>query len=89
MNQNNLEFKNKGGVSKMKEYYIDSKQVGESLKGLRLAHHLTQIELGEILGYSERTIRRIEVDGTMDLEVVNMYANKFKVPVINILSGMF
>lgn len=73
----------------MKEYYIDSKQIGGTLKSLRLANHLTQNELGEILGYSERTIRRIEVDGTLDLEVVNMYANKFKAPVINILSGMF
>ena len=73
----------------MKEYYIDSKQIGGALKNLRLANHLTQNELGEILGYSERTIRRIEVDGTLYLEVVNMYANKFKVPVINILSGMF
>lgn len=73
----------------MKEYYIDSKQIGGALKSLRLANHLTQNELGEILGYSERTIRRIEVDGTLYLEVVNMYANKFKVPVINILSGMF
>ena len=73
----------------MKEYYIDSKQIGGTLKFLRLANHLTQNELGEILGYSERTIRRIEVDGTLDLEVVNMYANKFKVPVIDILSGVF
>ena len=38
----------------MKEYYIDSKQIGGALKSLRLANHLTQNELGEILGYSER-----------------------------------
>ena len=43
---------------------IDSLRIGKNIKELRLANQLTQIEIGERLGYSERQIRRLETNGT-------------------------
>ena len=70
---------------------IDSSRIGKNIKGLRLANHMTQIELGELLGYSERQIRRLETNGTYDIGVVNLIALTFNVSALNILSndGMF
>ena len=70
---------------------IDSLRIGKNIKDLRLANHMTQIELGELLGYSERQIRRLETNGTYDISVVNLIATTFNVSALNILSndGMF
>ena len=70
---------------------IDSLRIGKNIKDLRLANHMTQIELGELLGYSERQIRRLETNGTYDICVVNLIATTFNVSALNILSndGMF
>ena len=70
---------------------IDSLRIGKNIKGLRLANHMTQIEMGELLGYSERQIRRLETNGTYDISVVNLIALTFNVSALNILSndGMF
>ena len=37
------------------------------------------------LGYSERTIRRLETNGTYDLYVINLIAETFNIPVVSIL----
>ena len=70
---------------------IDSSRIGKNIKDLRLANCMTQIELGELLGYSERQIRRLETNGTYDIGVVNLIATTFNVSALNILSndGMF
>lgn len=70
---------------------IDSLRIGKNIKDLRLANQMTQIEMGELLGYSERQIRRLETKGTYDIEVVNLIALTFNVSALNILSndGMF
>ena len=70
---------------------IDSLRIGKNIKDLRLANHMTQIELGEVLGYSERQIRRLETNGTYDIGVVNLIALTLNVSALNILSndGMF
>lgn len=70
---------------------IDSLRIGRNIRQLRLSKKMTQIEMGELLGYSERQIRRLETDGTYDIGVVNLIAMTFDVSALNILSsdGMF
>ena len=70
---------------------IDSLRIGKNIKVLRLANHMTQVEMGDLLGYSERQIRRLETEGTYDIGVVNLIATTFNVSALNILStdGMF
>ena len=70
---------------------IDSFRIGKNIKELRLAKRMTQIEMWELLGYSERQIRRLETNGTYDIGVVNLIATTFNVSALNILSndGMF
>lgn len=70
---------------------IDSLRIGKNIKKLRLANQMTQIEMGDLLGYSERQIRRLETKGTYDIGVVNLIASTFNVSALNILSndGMF
>lgn len=70
---------------------IDSKRIARSIKQVRLENNLTQIEMAEVLGYSERQIRRLETDGTYNLEVINLIATTFNVSVKDILfkNGMF
>ena len=70
---------------------IDSLRIGKNIRELRLSRCMTQIEMGELLGYSERQIRRLETNGTYDIGVVNLIAITFNVSALNILSndGMF
>lgn len=70
---------------------IDSLRIGKNIKDLRLANEMTQVEMGELLGYSERQIRRLETNGTYDIGVINLIASTFNVSALNILSndGMF
>ena len=65
---------------------IDSKGIARSIKDVRLKNNLTQIEMADVLGYSERQIRRLETDGTFNLEVLNWIAWTFNVSVMDILS---
>ena len=64
---------------------IDSLRIAENIKELRLINNLTQIEMGERLGYSERTIRRLETNGTYDISVINLIAIEFNVSAASIL----
>ena len=66
---------------------IDSKGIARSIKDDRLKNNLTQIEMADVLGYSERQIRRLETDGTFNLEVLNLIALTFNVSVMDILSN--
>ena len=64
---------------------IDSLRIAEYIKEIRLINNLTQIEMGELLGYSERTIRRLETNGTYDIGVINLIATTFDVSAASIL----
>lgn len=64
---------------------IDSLRIAENIREIRLANNLTQIEMGERLGYSERTIRRLETNGTYDIGVINLIALTFDVTATSIL----
>ena len=66
---------------------IDSKGIARSIKEIRLSNQLTQIEMAECLGYSERQIRRLETDGTFNLDVLNLIAITFDISVLDILSN--
>lgn len=70
---------------------IDSLRIGKNIRSIRLANEMTQIEMGELLGYSERQIRRLETNGTYDINVINLIATTFDISALNILSsdGMF
>ena len=59
--------------------------IAENIKRIRQTNNLTQIEMADTLGYSERTIRRLETNGTYDLYVINLIAQTFNIPVVSIL----
>ena len=67
---------------------IDSKGIARSIKNVRLENNLTQIEMADVLGYSERQIRRLETDGTYNLEVLNLIALTFNVSIMDILENV-
>ncbi len=67
---------------------IDSRLIGQTIRQLRLQHHLTQSELAENIGYSTRNLRRIETDGTSSIDVVNTFAEYFGVEALDILEGV-
>ncbi len=64
---------------------IRMETIASNIRQLRLEQSLTQAELGEMLGYSTRQIRRLETEGTASLEVVNLLAMAFQVPAEDIL----
>jgi transcriptional regulator with XRE-family HTH domain len=70
---------------------IETSQIACNIRGVRLANKLTQFEMADILGYSERQIRRLERNGTSDINVINLIATAFNVSALDILSsdGMF
>ena len=65
---------------------IDSIRIAENIRVIRLSMHLTQIQMGELLGYSERQVRRLETNGTLDIGVINLIAETFNVSALDILS---
>ena len=65
---------------------IDSIRIAENIRVIRLNKHLTQIQMGELLGYSERQVRRLETNGTLDIGVINLIAETFNVSALDILS---
>ena len=73
----------------MGTFIIDSRLIGTSIKHLRLSNNWTQEYLADIVGYSVRNLRRIENDGTSSIDVVNTFANIFKVSAVDILAGCF
>ena len=67
---------------------IDSRLIGNTIRQLRLQRHLTQNELAETIGYSTRNLRRIETEGTTNIDVVNTFAEFFGVEALDILEGV-
>ena len=68
-------------------YKLDSRVIGQTIKSLRLCRNWTQDHLADVVGYSVRNLRRIENDGTSSIDIVNTFAEVFKVSAIDILSG--
>ena len=68
-------------------YKLDSRVIGQTIKSLRLSRNWTQDHLENIVGYSVRNLRRIENDGTSSIDIINTFAEVFKVSAIDILSG--
>ena len=68
---------------------IDSSLIGKSIKQLRLSKNWTQDYLADMVGYSIRNLRRIENHGTSSIDVVNVFAEAFKVSAFDILTGCF
>ena len=66
---------------------IDSRLIGQTIRALRQRSRLTQSDLADAIGYSVRNIRRIETDGTMNLDIVNVFASYFNVSAMDILNG--
>ena len=66
---------------------IDSRLIGQTIRALRQKSRLTQSDLADAIGYSVRNIRRIETDGTMNLDIVNVFASYFNVSAMDILNG--
>ena len=66
---------------------IDSRVVGQAIKCLRQRRGWTQEYLAESIGYSVRTLRRIESGGCVNIDVINAFAKIFDVSAIDILSG--
>ena len=64
---------------------IDSRSIGNTIRALRLARHLTQEELADSFGCTTRSIRRYEKDGTTSIAVVNEFADYFGVSALDIL----
>ena len=63
----------------------DSLSIARNIREVRVANNLTQLEMAETLGYTERTIRRLETSGTDNISVINLIASKFNVSAMNIL----
>ena len=64
---------------------VRTETIARNIKRLRLRRHLSQVALGEMLGYSTRQIRRLETEGTVSLEVINRLATAFGVSAADIL----
>ena len=65
---------------------IDSLKIARSIRSLRERLCLTQVEMADILGYSERQMRRLETEGTSNLQVLNIISQAFEVSVWDILT---
>lgn len=77
------------GGSYMNSKQIDSRLIGQAIKALRVREHLTQAELADRIGYSVRNLRRIENNGTTNIDTVNVFAEMFDVSALDILNGCF
>ena len=65
---------------------ISAAMIAQNIRNVRLANNLTQIQMADALGYSERQIRRLETDGTFNLDVLNLIAITFDISVMDILT---
>ena len=70
------------------EKTIDSLKIAGNIKRLRLLNFMTQEDMANILGYSERQIRRLETVGTYNLYIISLIAETFNVEITDILFGM-
>ena len=70
------------------EKTIDSLKIAKNIKRLRLMNFMTQEDMANVLGYSERQVRRLETEGTYNLYVISLIAETFNVEITDILFGM-
>ena len=68
------------------EMTISTSRIAENIKAIRLMFNMTQMEMADKLGYSERQIRRLETSGTTNLDVVNLISITFNISAWDILS---
>ena len=61
-------------------------KIAQNIKNIRLINQLTQVEMGNLLGYSERQIRRFETIGTSSFAVIKRISEVFNVSIMEILS---
>lgn len=56
--------------------------VGKNIKRIRKAHHLTQMQLADLIGYNEGTVANIENSSyqTFSLEFIYIISKKLNVP---------
>ena len=64
---------------------FDSQRIARGIKAFRHKMALTQQEMAWKVGYSERQMRRLETEGTLNLGVLNTLAEKFNVSAMDIL----
>ena len=64
---------------------IDSTRIAKKIKQVRLSRGLTQLEMSELLGYSERQVRRLETEGTLNLGVIALITDAFDISIKDIL----
>ena len=69
------------------EMTIKTSQIAENIKAIRVMFNLTQVEMADKLGYSERQIRRLESSGTSNLEVINLISTTFNISAWDILAS--
>ena len=65
---------------------LKMEKIAQNIKNIRLINQLTQVEMSNLLGYSERQIRRFETIGTSSLAVIKRISEVFNVSIIEILS---
>lgn len=70
------------------EKTIDSLKIAKNIKRIRLINFMTQEDMANILGYSERQVRRLETVGTYNLYIISLIAETFNVEITDILFGM-
>ena len=70
------------------EKTIDSLRIAQNIKKIRLENFMTQEDMGMVLGYSGRQIRRLETSGTYNLYVISLIAEAFNVEITDILFGV-
>ena len=70
---------------KVMDKTFDSLRIARNIKSLREKFNLTQVEMADKLGYSERQFRRLETEGTLNLGVLNIISNAFDISVMDIL----
>ena len=67
-------------INKNDNKYIYVK-VGKNLKRIRKEHHLTQVELADLISYNEGTIANIEINSyqTFSLEFLYIISKKLNI----------
>ena len=71
----------------MKRKIVEREEIGKIIKHLRVSNNLTQDYMSSKLHYDIRHIRRLENEGTHNLDTIQCIADMFGVDVFDILAG--
>lgn len=66
---------------------ISQEGLARVLKEIRVSNNLTQQQLADILFCDIRQVRRYETVGTDKIAIINLYAEKFNINSLSILSA--